>query len=86
MTEAEALAGVRGLASANRYLISPHAYERMRLRKVLPADLHHALCQAQACSWQADTKRWRVTGPDRDGDAVDVVVVLEDGLVVVTVY
>ena len=29
---------------------------------------------------------WTVTGPDRDGDDLEVAVVLEDGILVITVY
>jgi len=44
----------------------------------------HALQSATTCS--SSGERWKVTGPDLDGDALTVVVVLEDEVIVVTVF
>jgi hypothetical protein len=85
VTAAQALEAVRGYAAANRYVISAHAMTRMRQRNVTPGDVHHALCNARTCRAVEDDK-WRVTGPDRDGDDLDLVVAIEDGVVVVTVF
>jgi hypothetical protein len=40
---------------------------------------------ARGCKDQRDGT-WKVTGPDLDGDALDLVLVIEDGLLVVTVF
>ncbi|MFZ5439516.1 MAG: DUF4258 domain-containing protein [Myxococcota bacterium] len=85
MTAAEALEKVRGLAAPGRYVVSQHARQRMRQRGVREGDLRHALENAHACSPQADDK-WKVDGPDLDGDELTVVVVIDDGLVVVTLF
>ena len=90
MTEDEALKLVHGYASANRYEIHPHAWSRMRGigRNLLTSveDVHHALCEARRAVFQPDSERWKVEGPDRDGDDLSLVVVIDDGLVVVTVF
>jgi hypothetical protein len=56
----------------------------MRQRNVLLRDVRAALTNAQTC--HADGPKWKVTGPDYDGDELTCVVVLEDGIVVVTVF
>lgn len=85
MTSAEALKEVRGYAAAGRYFVSGHALERMRARSVQEADLRHALTKATRCA-SAPPDRWKVTGPDLDGDDLTVVVVIDDGVLVVTVF
>jgi hypothetical protein len=83
--EAQALADVRGYASAGRIEVEPHAIQRMRARGVRFEDLQRALTGATAC--RAEPKdRWRVEGRDRDGDDLAVIAVLEDGVVVVTLF
>ena len=84
MTAAEALDAVRRYALAGRFVISHHAYTRMRQRNVLVRDVRSALMGATSC--QADREKWRITGPDHDGDLLTCVVVLEDGVLVVTVF
>ena len=85
MTPAEALADVRGYASANRIRVDAHALQRMRERGVAFRDLRHARANATKCT-PGDENRWRVEGPDLAGDDVTAIVVLEDGVVVVTVF
>ncbi len=85
MTGAEALEAIRGLARAGRIDVVDHAAQRMRQRRVQFGDLRHALENARAAAAQPD-ERWKVDGPDLDGDDLTVVVVVEDGLIVVTVY
>jgi len=80
-----ALADVRGFAAANQILIGRHARERMVERGVLYEDVRSALVSARSCRAQ-DGGRWRVSGSDRDGDDLDLIVVLEAGVVVVTVF
>ncbi len=85
MTPDEALRDVRGYAAANRIRIEAHARQRMRERGVRYADLTHALSTATACALQPNG-RWRVMGADPDGDALTAVVVLEAGVVVITLF
>jgi hypothetical protein len=83
--EAQALADVRGYALANRIEYGPHARKRMRERGAGRADVREALVTAIACRAEAD-ERWKVTGIDTAGDELTVVVVIEDGVVVVTLF
>jgi hypothetical protein len=48
-------------------------------------DTIHALAKAIHCKG-AGSERWRVTGPDLDGDELVVVAVLDNGVAVVTVF
>jgi hypothetical protein len=81
----QALELIRGYASAGCYEIEDHARLRMRQRNVLEGDLRSALSNAFRCSLQ-DNGRWRVDGPDLDGDDLTVIVVIEDGLIIITLY
>lgn len=87
VTKAEqtVLADVRGYAAAGRISLTTHARARMVQRNVKPGDVRVALVSAVSCKGQADGK-WKETGPDMDGDALDLVVVLEAGVLVVTVF
>jgi len=85
VTPDEALRDIRGYAATGRMRIEAHARQRMRERNVRYADLAHALSNASACALQPNG-RWRVEGADPDGDDLTAIVVLEDGLVVVTLF
>lgn len=67
------LRGVRGLATANRIVLTAHASQRMRTRRVQYGDVRHALTNAHR-GRHAGEARWRVEGPDLDGDELTVVV------------
>jgi hypothetical protein len=54
-------------------------------RNVRRADVRHALMGARACAAQPNG-RYKVAGPDFDGDDLHVVVVIEDGVLVVTLF
>jgi hypothetical protein len=56
----------------------------MRQRHILLRDIRAALTGAQTC--HADGLKWKVSGPDFDGDSLTCVVVLEEGVLVVTVF
>jgi len=85
VTPSEALQDIRGYALAGRIEISPHARGSMRKRGAVFADVRHALATATAC--RAEPRdRWRVDSVDCEGDSLTVVVVLEGGVVVVTVF
>ncbi len=86
MTSAEALADIRGLARAGRVSYVRHAIERMDERGVTRNDVEHALMNSARCAWQPRKETWKVFGVDLSGDALVVAVVIEDGLLVVTVF
>ena len=85
-TAAEALADIKGYAAAGRIEVVPHAKQRMLQRNVRRLDLENALKNAKVCVPASNPENWKVTGPDADGDDLEVVVAIEDGVVVVTVY
>ena len=82
--EQAALSDIRGYASANRIEFTHHAYQRMAQRRVSVNDVGEALRNANDC--RCNDGSWRVSGPDLDGENLRLIVVLEDGVVVVTVY
>ncbi len=85
MDAATALVDIRGYAAANRIRILRHAWQRMGERGAQYEDVRHALASARRCR-AADQGRWRVSGDDLDGDELTLVVAIEAGVVVVTVY
>lgn len=80
----EALEAVRGYAAAGRFVLASHARQRMGERNVTFRDVRQALTNAHMCS--AEGARWRVEGLDWDGDELVLICVIEDGLIVVTVF
>jgi hypothetical protein len=82
---AQALADIRGYAAANRIQVLRHAWRRMGERGVRYEDVRHALLGARRCR-AADQGRWKVTGDDLDSDELTLVVSIEAGVIVVTVY
>lgn len=76
------LAGTTG-----RFLFGGHALDRMEERNVTRGDVRSALTSAILATFQPDSGRWRITGgTDRSGEALDIAVVLENGIVVITVF
>ena len=57
----------------------------MRERGVREGDLRNCLVNARSCASQKDDK-WKVEGSDLDGDDLTLVVGIDDGLVVVTLF
>jgi hypothetical protein len=88
MTAAAALDAIRGYAATGRYSYRRHARQRMWERNVSDADVRDALMNATTCvsAPHPAEERWRVEGPDTDGDALTAIVVVEDGAIVVTVF
>jgi hypothetical protein len=84
VTADEALKAVRGLAAAGQVRFTRHARERMYQRNASERDVMNALVKARGC--RASDGAWKVDGPDLDGDDLTVVVRLEDGVLVITVY
>jgi hypothetical protein len=58
----------------------------MAQRNVRANDVLSALQNAQACGVGSEAGRWKVTGPDLDGEELVVVVVFEVDVIVVTVF
>lgn len=85
MTDAEALEDIRGYAAAGRIVFSPHARQRMHQRRISVGDVATAIAHAKSCEAAADG-RWRLCGPDLDGEDTDIVCVLDEGVLVVTVF
>lgn len=79
------LADIRGYAAANRIRILRHAWQRMGERGAQYEDVRHALAGAHRRR-AADQGRWKVSGDDLDGDELTLVVAIEAGAIVVTVY
>jgi hypothetical protein len=62
-----------------------HARQRMRQRAIAEGDVACALLGARLAA-AAPEGRWKITGPDLEGDDLAVVVAIDVGVVVVTVY
>jgi hypothetical protein len=87
MTAAEAIECINGFAAANRIRLVPHALARASQRGATYGDVRNALRHASACI--ANPQRmgsWRVTGADLDGDELVCICVIEDGVVVITLF
>jgi hypothetical protein len=84
--EEAALRDVRGFAAVNRVRYSRHARVRVDERcQGRIEHVRHALANSTACA-KADQGKWKAIGPDLDDDELVVLVVIEDGVVVVTVF
>jgi hypothetical protein len=86
VTPAEAQREIRGYANAGRVYLVPHARQRMRERGAVVGDVMHALINAVRCASSDSPERWKVTGPDLDGDDLTCVVTIEGRVVVITVF
>lgn len=86
MDAAAALAEIKVHASANRIMVTDHAWERMEERNVTRRDIWYALTSATGCQWTMPDETWRVSGgKDAGGDPLDVCVVIESGVLIITV-
>lgn len=79
------VADIRGYAAARRIRVLGHARDRMSQRGVTYADLLHALMNAKDCEEGANG-RWKVCSTDVSGDGLTVILLLQNGLLVVTVF
>lgn len=86
MTPAEALETIRKAGASGQFVISPHAYGRMRKRGATVRDVRHALANAGTCKRAEEPDRWRASGPDLDGDELTAIVAFDGFAVVVTVF
>lgn len=83
-TAAEALATIKGLAGANKIRFTAHALQRSSQRGGSFAHVRCALMGASSC--QAADAAWRVEGKDLDGDDLTMVIVIEDAVVIITLF
>lgn len=86
MDATTALGTIRQYAVAGRLIYTAHAREQMAKRNISRGDVNRALQNAKSCRAGDTAAKWIACGPDLDGDDLDVVVVIEAGLVIVTVY
>lgn len=87
MDPLSALNEIRRYAVQGRIRISRHADKRMDERGVTFDDVRHALCGASMCQPSPDGPgRWEVPGLDEEGERLLVVVVIESGLIVVSLF
>ncbi len=83
--EEAALTDIHGYAAVNRIQLTLHARQRMEQRRTRFQELRSILMKAPACS-ELPSARWRVHGLDADGDALEVIVAIQDGLVIITLF
>jgi hypothetical protein len=82
-----ALHEIRRYAVQRRVRFSGHALKRMAERGATRDDVRHALCMARSCRVSPDGPgRWLVPSVDEDGVRLDVVVVIEAGVLVVSLF
>jgi hypothetical protein len=86
MTAVEALQAAALAGRLNQFEVSSHALLRMRQRNVTLRDIRLTLQSATTAIHEVDTK-WRLEGGrDDDGDALDLIVVFNGRVLVVTVF
>ena len=88
MDPEEVLRAVRGLAKANRVRFTAHAAREAVECGATRDDVRRALANAKSvrASGRGRASDWTVLGPDAGGDDLEIAVVLEDGILVITVY
>jgi len=88
MDSAEALRVIRGLAKVNRVRFTAHAAREAVECGATRDDVRRALANAKSvrASGRGRASDWTVLGPDAEGDDLEVAVILEDGILVITVY
>lgn len=88
MDSAEALRVIRGLAKANRVRFTAHAAREAVECGATRDDVRCALANATRvrASGRDRASDWTAIGPDKDGDDLEVALILEDGILVITVY
>lgn len=73
--------------ASGRFIFGHHALDRMKERNATRGDVRSALASADLATFQPDNGRWKISGgTDRSGDALDLAIVFENGLVVITVF
>ncbi|HEX7670147.1 MAG TPA: DUF4258 domain-containing protein [Polyangiaceae bacterium] len=86
MTSVQALAEARRAGVTGRFYVVAHARDRQRQRGMQRADIQEGLRTAIRADAQ-ENHRWRLFGGrDLGGDNLTLIVVFENGVVVITVY
>lgn len=85
MEKEKVVEDVRGFAAARRVRVLSHGRERMNQRGVTYADLLHSLMNTTDCQ-EGENGRWKACSNDISGEALTVIFLFQDGLLVVTVY
>ena len=88
MDSAEALRVIRGLARANRIRLTAHAAREAVECGATRDDIRCVLSNANQvrASGRGRASDWTAVGPDENGDDLEVALILEDGVLVITVY
>ena len=88
MDPGEALRAVRGLARANRLRFTAHAAREAADCGATPGDIRCALINAKSirASGPGRASDWTIVGPDLDGDELEAALIIQDGLLIITVY
>ena len=88
MDSAEALRVIRGLARANRIRLTAHADREAAECGTSRPHIRCALVNATSirASGPDRASDWTVAGPDLDGDDLEIALIIQDGLLVITVY
>jgi len=88
MDSAAALRVIRGLARANRIRLTAHAAREAVECGATRDDIRYALSNAKRvrASGRGRASDWTAVGPDENGDDLEVALILEDGILVITVY
>jgi hypothetical protein len=85
MRNRDVIRDIRGFAAARRVRVTSHGRRRMSERGVTYADLRHGLMNADDCEEGANG-RWKVCTSDMSGDPLNVILFIQDGLLIVTVF
>lgn len=88
MNESDALRAIRRIARTGLIILSRHAQSRMQKRNVRFSDVRYALRNVTTVKRSASdhASDWIATGPDLDGEELTAAVILQGGVLVVTVY
>jgi hypothetical protein len=86
--EQNALKDCQGYAAAGRMRLSWHVEsESMPDRGATIDDVKEAIRTSTNCKWQPDKNTWRLEGGmDLDDETMTVIAVLDDGVLVVTIF
>lgn len=85
MTKKEVLRDIRELTAAGRAHVTSHGRLRMSQRGVTYADLRYGLMNASDCE-AGESGRWRVWTTDMSGDSLTVILAIQDGILIITVF
>lgn len=86
MTATEALQRAALAGRLGQFEVTSHALQRMRQRNATRRDIRLALESSTVAIHEVDAK-WRLEGGrDDDGDALDLVVVFDGRVLIVTVF